>query len=108
MIESGTDSLGKPVFRINEPDAPDLIAVVSFPDGGSNPEADLMMFSVMRDDESVGSQKALLMGRAGLLGWYVEEVGYSPDEDIGQPTPIEELIDSVGSHLLLRGCGAWT
>lgn len=108
MIESSANSDGKTTYLVSEPDAPDLTLLVTFPNEGSNPETDQMTFSMLRDGEDQGKEIVTLTGRAGLLEWYVKEVGYSPDEDIGAPTPINELVDSVGSHLLLRASSSWS
>ena len=66
------------------------------------PERDVMTVTVASEDECEEVSSILLTGRAGLLAWYVENVGYSPDEDIGGLTPIDDLIDRVASHILLR------
>ncbi|TXT25424.1 MAG: hypothetical protein FD131_4625 [Rhodocyclaceae bacterium] len=102
MIELCQAQIGQPVYHVKEPDAPDLYALVSFNSGQADPELDAMTVMVASEQEYEEVSKTILTGRAGLLAWYVENVGYSPDEDIGGLTPIDELIDRVASHLLLR------
>ena len=72
MIEICYAQVGQPVYHVKEPDAPELYALVSFNCGQADPERDVMT------------------------------VGYSPNEDIGGLTPINDLIDRVASHILLR------
>ena len=102
MIELCHAQVGQPVYHVKEPDAPELYALVSFNCGQADPERDVMTVTVASEDECEEVSSILLTGRAGLLAWYVENVGYSPDEDIGGLTPIDDLIDRVASHILLR------
>ena len=102
MIELCHAQVGQPVYHVKEPDAPDLYALVSFNSGRTDPERDAMTVTVAIEHECEEVSKTVLTGRAGLIAWYVENVGYSPDEDIGGLTPIDELIDRVASLLLLR------
>lgn len=102
QIENGT--IGTSAYVVTEPDAPDFSVRVTDASGNSVPrqlETDVML---MGSFDAEGSQLAIIEvpGRAGLIAWYVEHVGYSPDEDIGGKTPILELIDRAGSHIALR------
>ena len=102
MIELCQDPVGQPVFHVTEPDVPDLYALISFHSGQIDPERDAMTVTLSREVEYEEVSKSVLTGRAGLLAWCVQHVGYCPDEDIGGMTPIEELIYTVACHLLLR------
>lgn len=102
MIELCQVQIGQPVFHVTEPDAPGLYALISFQAGKTDPEHDAMTITISREEEYEEVSQTVLTGRKGLLSWYVEYVGYSPDEDIGGQTPINELIDQVASHMLLR------
>ena len=102
MIELCQAQPGQPVYHVTEPDAPDLYALISFMSGKTDPERDVMTFTVAREEEYEEVAQTVLMGRLGLLSWYEQNVGYSPDQDIGGRTPIDELIDRVASHMLLR------
>lgn len=66
-------------------------------------EVDALVITARTDD---GREKLVsLAGRAGLLAWYVENVGYDPDEDIGGLTPIVELVSLVGEMIYLHAFG---
>ena len=103
MIELCQAQVGQPVYHVTEQDAPNLYALVSFLPGKIDPERDAMTFTIAREEEYEEVSQTILTGRPGLLSWYKQNVGYSPDEDIGGLTPIDDLIDQVASHLLLRG-----
>lgn len=102
MIELCQAQVGQPVYHVTEQDAPNLYALVSFQPGKIDPECDAMTFTIAREVEYEEVSQTVLAGRQGLLAWYKQNVGYSPDEDIGGLTPIADLIDQVASHLLLR------
>lgn len=102
MIELHHYPDGQPVLHVKESDAPTLYALVTWAKGHSNPETHSMTISVLMEEEYEEIAQTVLTGRAGLITWYIENVGYSPDEDRGSPTPILELVDLVASHLLLR------
>lgn len=102
MIELCQAQVDQPVYHVTEPDAPSLYALVSFQSGKNDPERDAMTFTIAREEEYEEVSQTILTGRLGLLSWYKQNVGYSPDEDIGGLTLIDDLIDQVASHLLLR------
>lgn len=102
MIELCQAQPGLPVYHVTEPDTPDLYALIGFKQGKTDPERDLMTFTISREEEYEEVAQTVLVGRLGLLSWYEQNVGYSPDQDIGGLTPIDELIDRVASHMLLR------
>jgi hypothetical protein len=102
MIELCQAQPEQPVYHVTEPDAPDLYALISFKPGQTDPEQAPMTFTISREVEYEEVAQTVLVGRLGLLSWYEQNVGYSPDQDIGGLTPIEELIDRVASHMLLR------
>lgn len=92
--------------EVTEPDAPGLYVLITdieCPDLPSDPEKDSMSIGVYSEDDNSEALTLLAVtGRAGLLDWYIKEIDYSPDDDIGGLTPIMDLLDRVGSHLLLR------
>ena len=102
MIELCVTTPEQPAFHVKEPDAPAFYAIVSFKPGHADPERDAMTITVFREEEYEEVSETVLAGRPGLLEWYVEHVGFSPDEDIQASTPIQELIERVASHILLR------
>lgn len=102
MIELCQAQIEHPVYHVTEPDVPDLYALISFQPGTNDPERDAMTFKISREEEYEEVSQTVLSGRLGLLSWYVNNVGHSPDEDIGGLTRIEDLIDRVASHMLLR------
>ncbi len=102
MIELCVTAPELPVFHVKEPDAPTVYALVSFQPGLVDPERDAMTITVFREEEYEEVSVTILAGRPGLLEWYVEHVGFSPDEDIQASTPIQELIERVVCHILLR------
>lgn len=102
-IETGG---GCTALQVCEPDAPGFCAWITDHGGSAapvDPEHALMLFGIYAED-AVGLpaiQETEIVGRSGLNAWYVVNVGYSPDEEEGT-VAIDELIDRVGSHLLLR------
>ncbi len=102
MIELCVTTPELPAFHVKESDAPALYALVSFQPGHTDPERDAMTITVFREEEYEEVSVTILAGRPGLLAWYVEHVGFSPDEDIQASTPIQELIERVACHILLR------
>lgn len=102
MIELCVTTPEQPAFHVKEPDAPAFYALVSFNPGHVDPERDAMTITVCREEEYEKVSETILAGRPGLLEWYVDHVGFSPDEDIKATTPIQELIERVASHILLR------
>jgi hypothetical protein len=99
---------GCTAYRVTEGDVPKLFCLITDDDGGripESPETDNILFGLYHEDDiELGNERPqfTITGRSGLIAWYVENVGHSPDEDIGGTTPILELIGSVASHLLLR------
>ncbi|MGE4340644.1 MAG: hypothetical protein AB7E55_32545 [Pigmentiphaga sp.] len=114
MIEQPTFSLTRTfagrgtAYKITEPDAPAFYLLVTDTTGlqaPQTPEVDTLLMRFFRADPApadgpVGVLR--LQGRAGLIEWYMENVGYSPDDDEAGFTPILELLEQVGAHLLLR------
>ena len=96
---------GCTAWRTTEPDAPGLFALVSDERGLAiplEPETDDLTIAIFNErvDETLGS--VVLDGRAGLIRWYLQNVGHEPDEAPEGPLPIMQLIDQVAGHLLLR------
>ena len=48
MIELCQAQPGQPVYHVTEPDAPDLYALISFMSGKTDPERDVMTFTIAR------------------------------------------------------------
>lgn len=100
-----TGSGGNTAYFHEEPSAPGLYAFItddSCNDAPDNLETDAMIIGVYLKDDSADKGTFLqVKGRAGLNAWYKENVGYSPDEDIGGETPILELLKLVVSHLMI-------
>jgi len=97
--------LGSTAWRLKEPDAPGLVALVY--NAGSmkiadSPETDRLTFVLFEDsfNDPVGAIE--IVGRAGLNSWYQTHVGYVPDHEPDGPDPIMQLIENVAAHLLLR------
>jgi hypothetical protein len=95
-------------WRVEEPEAPGMFAIIA--DGTGNrvpvdPEVDDMILALFDDQvpETLGSVE--IDGRAGLNRWYELNVGFRPDDEGDGPLPIQELIQNVAHHLLLRYYG---
>lgn len=46
-----------------------------------------------------------LMGRQSMIRWYIQNIGFDPDEDEGRMVPTLELVERIATHLLLRAAG---
>jgi type II secretory pathway pseudopilin PulG len=102
-----TEDLGNgvTVYRVTDNSAPGYFAYVTDASRRripADPENETMRFSVFHEDKPEPLKVAELTGRAGLLAWYVENVGYDPDADNGSPLPVLDLIDRVAGHLMFR------
>lgn len=69
------------------------------------PETSEIRFTIRSNSSVEPVVVVIANGRAGLIEWYVENVGYDPDADEGI-IPILELVERVAGHLLLRAAGA--
>lgn len=92
-------------WRVNEPDAPGLFALIADQGGSASPlepETDDFTISIFLDGvaETIGFVE--IDGRAGLNRWYMTNVGHEPDKEADGPLPIRQLIGNVAAHLLLR------
>lgn len=105
MITEYRTGGGRTAYCVTEPDATYLYALVTDTDGTKipqRPETDEMMIGAYLDGgTSDALSRTMVVGRAGLIEWYVQHVGYDPDEDIEGKTPILELLDRVASIILL-------
>lgn len=95
-------------WRVEEPEVPGMFAIIA--DGTGNhvpadPEAGDMILALFDDQvpETLGSVE--IDGRAGLNRWYELNVGFRPDDEGDGPLPIQELIQNVAHHMLLRYYG---
>jgi hypothetical protein len=92
-------------WRLKEPDAPGLIALVYDAESkriADRPETDRLTFVLLEGsvNDPVGAIE--IDGRAGLNSWYQTHVGYVPDNEPDGPVSIMQLIENVAAHLLLR------
>lgn len=97
---------GCTAYLVTEPDAKGFYALVTDEDGSRipvAPETEKMLIGAYHQEQD-GETLSLIEveGRAGLINWYKEHVGYDPDEDIDGTTMMLELLDRVASHILLR------
>lgn len=105
MIQKYNTDGGGMSLCITEQDAPGMHVRITDGEGGAlsdNPESETMLFGLYHDDSEDGVLLPVFVGREGLLAWYVKNVGYSPDEDIGGETPILKLMENVASLMLLN------
>jgi len=47
----------------------------------------------------------VLLGRQGLIAWYIQNVGYDPDDDAGEAIEIVELAKQVAEMAYLHQFG---
>ena len=92
-------------WRLTEPDAPGLFALVT--DEGrthipTEPDTENLIIGIC-DAELEDSLMVLEVdGRAGLCRWYVQNVGHDPDKEPDGLHPIRQLIEDVATHMVLR------
>lgn len=101
---------GCTAYRIEEAAAPGLYVLVADNScqAPTNPETETLLIGVYRDIADADPDEFPYMsfnGRQGLVAWYKDQVGYSPDDDIGGLTPILELIKMVAGSLLITANG---
>lgn len=92
-------------WRLTEPDAPGLFALVTDECGTHIPtEPDTENLIIGICDVELEDPLMVLEtdGRAGLCLWYVRNVGHDPDKEPDGPRPIRQLIEDVATHMLLR------
>ena len=105
VIEQSPPMNGMAVFSVEEMDAPGYRAIIraTFPEQLKTlPEDGEITIIIMPESSETTVQEVQLNGRSGLIDWYLNEVGFSPDEDGEEITPMLNLLDRVASHLLLR------
>ena len=100
-------SIEPAAWRITEQDAPGHYALITDVTGQRppvDPNTDKIHFAVYTEieDEESSLWTGAFSGRADLIKWYVNNVGYDPDQDNGEPEPVLELLDRVVSMILLR------
>lgn len=92
-------------WRLTEPGAPGLFALVT-DEGGTNIPTESDTENLIIGICDVELQDPLLVletdGRAGLCRWYVQHVGHDPDKEPDGLRPIRQLIADVATHMLLR------
>lgn len=66
------------------------------------PETDALLIGIYSDDSGDALQMLELCGRTALNDWYLQHVGYRPDDDNGEKTPIKSLIYRVATLFLLH------
>lgn len=104
-LEEHATSESTAAWRAFEPDAPGLFAIITDEHGLAvppAPETDDMIIAIFDETvpETLGSIE--IDGRAGLVRWYVANVGHDPDGEPDGPRPIMELINDDACHLMLR------
>jgi hypothetical protein len=104
-MEMHKSGFGSTAWRLNEPDAPGLFALVY--NAGSmkiaeSPETDRLTFVLFEGSVNDPVGTVQIGGRVRLNSWYQTYVGYTPDEEPDGPVPIMQLIENVATHLLLR------
>ena len=78
-----------------------LIQVMGANHAPRSPEVDPLNFSLCRTDREQVVSIDIPQGRLGLLAWAAEQMGVEPDDhDMVTDVPIDELIDTVASHML--------
>lgn len=92
-------------WRLTEPDAPGLFALVTNVGGThipTEPETENLIIGIC--DVELDDPLLVLEtdGRAGLCRFYVQNVGHDPDKEPDGPRPIRQLIEDVATHMLLR------
>ena len=105
MIEQCPPMNGMAVLSVEEMDAPGYRAIIrtTFPEQlKALPEVGDITFIILLDGPETTVREVQLNGRSGLIDWYLNEVGFSPDEDGEEITPMLDLLERVASHLLLR------
>lgn len=97
VLEDANDALGFEALitdwpRLAIPSEPDIAttSIAIYSDGCSEPD----------QRHSID-----LAGRVSMIRWYVENVGFNPDEDEGRTVPTLELVERIASHLLYRAAG---
>lgn len=92
-------------WRLTEPDAPGLFALVT-DEGGTHiptePDTENLIIGIC--DVQLDDPLLVLEtdGRAGLCRWYVQNVGHDPDKEPDGPRPIRQFIEDAATHMLLR------
>jgi len=105
MIEKYHTGGGCMAYMVTDSSALGLVALVTcdgqLPD---EPETDEIDIGVYPENEFCGEHLTMtkLIGRQGLIAWYIENVGHDPDADQGSPISILELMEQVAQHLLFR------
>lgn len=103
VIDTGGGSLAWYLKDARE--RPNHYVLVTTEDGmhvPDEPETDALLIGLYADDSGDTLQMLELCGRAELNDWYLQHVGYRPDEDAGEQTPIESLIYQVATMFLLH------
>lgn len=107
-LELQTLPLGGKAWVAREPDVPGFYTVISNLDESGlpvDPEKDALAFKVLDADTNICVSKSVLNGREGLNAWHLRTVGYAPDLEGDGIVPIEEIIDSVGVHMIFTVSG---
>lgn len=79
-----------------------LIQVMGANHAPRSPEVDPLNFALCRLDREQVISIDIPEGRLGLLAWAAEQMGVEPDvNDMVTDIPIDELIDTVASHMLV-------
>lgn len=104
MIERIDTGGGCIAWMVTEPDVPGFLVMVTDESGcrlPEDPENDTVIIGVYADDLGEALRLIEVKGRAGAIAWFIEHVGYDPDEDAKACLPMTEYYDRIGSWLLL-------
>lgn len=98
---------GCKAYKVTESDVPNMFAYVTDQSYGNipeHPDSDILAIGVYKEHGETVSEGDMLelRGRPDLIQWYVENVGYDPDDELGSSTPILDLLDRVVSMILLH------
>lgn len=109
MIYEATTLYG-PALQVTENDVPDMFANITV-DGTSGIPDDLEtdtfhIHTFLVTNPELPCSKNTVAGRAGLVDWYVQNVGHDPHKYAGGPIAIRDLLEWVCTHLLLRADAA--
>lgn len=99
--------VGDVLYTVTEPDAlgwKAYIAPVDYVDALRYPDTEEIHINMFPPRCMEPLPTVVVHGRAGLVSWYVENVGHDPNE--GGHVKTLELLARVASHLILRAKAA--
>lgn len=101
---------GGHAFTSEEQDAPGFKTYITNEslDGlPQDPENEPIQFCVFAPKSTEPEPiSTVVHGRAGLVKWYLENVGFDPDTESGEQLPIGQLIENVAAHMMLSAAAS--